>query len=163
MKKEFLEDEPKSIISATPKRCQKYYLLAKKFGPQQMQNNKSTEGLYHQIIKQVKKLYADLPNETDRTVFEMNRKADATSVTGMHDFLTPSFYWNLECDVWGKYWIYYAFNNCPFERQITDLIDKWCLMSYSKVKELENFSLYYRTVMACQPKEFIFILSKHDL
>lgn len=163
MKKEFLEHEPKSIISATPRRCQKYYLLAKKFGPQQMQNNRSTEGLYHQIIKQVKKLYAELPNEADRTFFEMNRKADATSVTGMHDFLTPSFYFNLECDVWGKYWIYYAFSNCPFENKIRELIDKCTLQSVVKVKENINFLLYYRTVMACQPKEFIFILSQDDL
>lgn len=162
MKKEFLSDISLPDLDTPVRQVGKFYIRAKKFGKKQLEINRSTEGVYHRILESVKNLYRQLPNEADRTVFEMNRKSDFNSVSGMHDFLAPGFYWNLECDIWGKCTIHYAFSNCPFEQEIRRLFDHCALHNYLQGKDIKDLGEYYRKVMECQPLKFVTVLNQEN-
>lgn len=159
MKKEFLTPE-----QIQPKiKMHPNYIRALKYGKQYHVRNNVIETGYHFVINAVKKLYATLIPDAERTIFEMDRKALVNSVVGLHDFITPHFYFVLECDHMDKYWVYYAFSDCPFKKQIEQLFRRYSVTNYLKGQTFKQpFQEYFQNVLACQPREFIKILNPGD-
>lgn len=142
----------------------KNYLHSQRYYNNHYRVNEPFEGVYHGLLKSIKAMLATLPNEQDRTVIELDRKRDATSVFGMHDFLAPSIYFSLECDEMDRYWIYYAFNKSTFKKEIEAKFEYCSILSRLKVKEFKpNFDTFYKAALAFQPPSNITVLRASQL
>ncbi|WP_423148466.1 hypothetical protein [Rubrolithibacter danxiaensis] len=142
----------------------KNHIHAAKYAKYYHQTNETIENFYHALLKSVKKMIATLPDEAARTVFEFNRKKDdPTAQISMHDFVSPSFYWHLECDYLDKYQIHYAFYNSPFKSQILEKFDRLCLSDKIKERKFDNYREYYNRVMKCQSAKLISILKPDSI
>jgi hypothetical protein len=142
----------------------KNYVHAERRFHQHYMVNVPLEGVYHHLLRSIKQMLATLPDEKDRTVIELNRKHDSTSVFGMHEFLAPSIYFSLECDHFDRYQIYYAFNNFTFKAQVEAKFKHCSLHSRLQVKELTpDFDSFYKNAIAYQPSKHISVLGASQL
>ena len=162
MKKEFLY-KPEPEVKPKAFKPTKLYIRAERFGEKQVAENEQTEELYHLTINGIKERYAQLQNEEDKTVFEIDRKPDTSDIRGMHEFVTPSLRWSLYCDIEGKCWIGYYFFNCPFEDEINCLIKRHRLISRVMPYQIENYKIFHETTMAVQYPKYIAVLMPEEL
>ncbi|MCC8410494.1 hypothetical protein LJ707_16245 [Mucilaginibacter sp. UR6-1] len=83
--------------------------------------NELVEDGYMRIIEKVKLMYQQLDHST--IVFERDYRRDKSQgLFGMHTFITPHFYFNLECRLTFDFIIEYDFYNCPFEDAVSELM-----------------------------------------
>ena len=86
--------------------------------------NSIIELTYHDILKSAKSLYSQLHGTLQRTAIEKDYKNNSSeSSLAMHTFLASSCYLHLECRFDYLYRIRYDFYNCPFEKEIIQLIN----------------------------------------
>ena len=120
--------------------------------------NQLVETYYKEILELVKRLYPKLTYHYSKTVFEKDYRQDnSENCFSMHWFLTPCFYWHLECDFAYNYRIDYDFDNCPFEAEITVLIDKRFnqIPNCDRKKLKPSLKCYYQSVLEVQDSKFI--------
>jgi hypothetical protein len=124
----------------------------------QTNQNSSTEVAYHRVIAFVKELYLT-PGEV---CFERNYKYDKSDgLLGMHSFLTSTFWWRLDCSYLYEYEISLAFNRCPFEAEIREMMQVYPLDRTVIEKPLQpDFDTFYNTTLCVQEPQFIFTFKR---
>jgi len=122
----------------------------------QQVDNLTLEINHHAALKKVKEL---LSNQ-QQTVFERDYKEDnLENALAMHAFLSPGFYFYLECDYAWDYQLEYAFNNCKQEAQIKAILKSYQLDVKGKLVALQpDFNTFYRNVIAIQDKRYLYLL-----
>jgi hypothetical protein len=133
---------------------------AKRYASKQQQDkNFAIEHFYHSLVKKVKELYATLPNKEDRVVILLDRTKDPANHSGVHCFLTPSFFIHLECDIYNNYKVEYQFCNCPFQQEIEKLLNGLLLSSFStQITMQPDYPAFFRRCLAVNPERFIHLL-----
>jgi hypothetical protein len=116
-------------------------------------DNTSIEASYHRLLNAVKRCRLK-PGEL---YFERDYKLDRTEgLTGMHCFLTPHFYWRLDCLFTFNYEMTYAFNNCSYEAEIRKMMEAYPLNRTTVEKQLHSdFNTFYKSVLTVQDPAFI--------
>lgn len=121
--------------------------------------NPLRESMYMILIQSVKQLYLTLPNQKDRIVVEIPLKKHPLDSEGIHSFMTPHFFAQLECDILNNYCMFYKFHNCPFEQEIWAMMKRSSLSKVSKeAASITNYQNYFKRVLQCQPERFIYML-----
>lgn len=121
--------------------------------------NGTVEWYYETILKIAKKRCAELPDEYSRTVFERDyRYDDSAGCMAMHSFITPHFYWQLECDFAYFYQLEYNFYNCPFEEDVRRIFNGMRSVTPQQRHLKPDGDAYFRRVLAVQDKQYIHIL-----
>ena len=120
---------------------------------QQTHHNEPIEAAYHRIVNLVKTLYMQ-PGEV---YFERDFKYDQSfGLFGIHSFITPHFYWRLDCEFTYNYQVTFAFNNCSYEAEIRKLMLAYPLDRTTKEKHLHpDFNVFYNSILALQEPHFI--------
>ncbi|GAB3915375.1 hypothetical protein [Mucilaginibacter boryungensis] len=115
--------------------------------------NESTEAAYHRIITFIKQQHL---KPTER-YFERDYKHDTSEgIFGMHCFMTPSFYWALNCSLLYTYEVEFAFSSCPCESDIRHMIRAYPLDRNTSEAQLQpDFKAYYDKVLQVQEPRFI--------
>lgn len=121
-------------------------------------DNASVEASYHRVIDFIKTRHLKL----GEVYFERDYKHDRTEgLAGMHCFLTPNFYWRLDCAFTYNYEVTYAFHNCAYEADVRQLLQAYPLDRTATEKALApNFDSFYQTVMAIQEQQFIHFFTR---
>lgn len=115
--------------------------------------------MYHMVVESIKELYSKLSNQEDRVVIELNLKTCPFEVEGLYCIATKSFFFYLECDVMTNYKIEHQFCNCPFEKEIQTMIDKFALRSYStEIMKQPDYPSFFNSALRNQPERFIRVL-----
>jgi hypothetical protein len=101
-------------------------------------------------------LYSTLPNAEDRIIILLNNRLDPTDCQGLFTLITPTFFFYLECDILNNYRVEYLFHDCPVEAEIQQLINQFCMRSYStEVVKQPDYPMFFRTCLSVQPPRFI--------
>jgi len=157
--RELKANSPKPILEThypIQQRGSKRWVAAQRQAPfrQKLMHNNNVEAAYHRIIAIVKKTIAGQLI----TYYEKDMKRDRSEgLYGMHSFITPNFYWRLECDLCCDYQIIYGFHNCPYEEEIMKLMRAYPLDRVSTPKLFQSdFNTFYENVLKLQDKQFIF-------
>lgn len=125
--------------------------------PAQVRQNECVEVAYHEVLKLVKTHYMQ-PGEV---YFEKDLKHDMSQFLAMHSFITPSFYWRLDCAAYYDYEIEFAFGDCPFETEVRKLFRAFPLDRQAKQIELKpNFEMFYRLAIEMMDPKFIFYFKR---
>lgn len=111
--------------------------------------NDSVAFAYHAVIVKSKEL---IMRSGGDTVFERDLKEEPTEYTGMHTFLTSSFYWRLDCELNYNYEVYYAFHDCPYEHIIRMFMKAYPLDRTTHEQVLQHgFEAFRKGVFSVQP------------
>jgi hypothetical protein len=160
--KEFTRQTPENRDESKPKfkRATKTYEQAIKYGSkQQIRINEAVECSYHSLIGKIKRLYATLPNPNERICIEIDMKQQALSPQAIRSFLTPHFYFFIECDVELRYRVEYLLHNCPFEKEIMEWLQTTILRSFhTEVVRIDDYPSYFEESLRVQPKSNIHLL-----
>jgi hypothetical protein len=126
--------------------------------PQQRLQNDAVEFDYHRILDVVKRLYL----KHGEVYFDRDYKHDKTeNCLAMHSFMTPTFYWYLECDFCYDFRVEYDFCNCPFESSILAMLKPYPMDRASKRIQLKpDFNTYYNGVVKVQDAKYIHSLKR---
>jgi hypothetical protein len=116
--------------------------------------NEIVDMVYVRFLKSIKELYSQLPNESERLIYERNRKFDRSCCESMWNFTTPTFRMNLSCDPLSQYWIDYDFNNCPFEEEIMALFNDCGLIRYMTRLKSPDYPEYFNNLLESYPGNF---------
>ena len=112
------------------------------------ERNSCVEAAYHRAIVAAKELI--LLHGGD-TIYEQDHKHDANSYTGMHSFVTSTFYWRLDCELNYNYEVYFAFHNCPYEAPIRKLMEAYPLdRTTHQFKPQIGYVAFYSKVLEVQ-------------
>lgn len=149
--KEFLSEDPTSFKGI----LRKNYIRGQYGSKVRKMRNETADSEYRRILDNVKKLYSQLPDAAMKTVYERNWRNDQTCLETMHNFIAPTFLFNLSCDFDNKCWITYAFHNCPFEQEIKRMLTESCWSCMKEFTTLSGFPTYYQNVMRVQKAEYI--------
>ena len=123
--------------------------------------NKLVEAYYKDVLAFVKPLISTLPDTYSRTVFERDYREDSSENSfAMHSFITPSFFWYLECDYAYRYRVEYDFHNCPFEEQIRNkLSGMYTLLERTEQRHLQpNCEEFLKRVFKVQDEKYRLVL-----
>lgn len=110
--------------------------------------NEAVESHYQQVIAKVKELIIAYGGDT---IYEQNHKGNTDSYTGMHSFVTRTFYWRLDCELAYNYKVYFAFHNCPYEDTVTQMMQGYPLDRTTQEHHfLQGYSAFYKRVLEVQ-------------
>jgi hypothetical protein len=127
--------------------------------------NYAVESMYNQILKLAKTLHFASKDRWSDSVFERCYKEDnSENCFALHSFLTPTFYWYLECDFAYFYKINYSFNNCPYEEELMFRISRWLDYIPNRiecVKLKPSHSEFYKKVLTVQDQQYIILLNEN--
>ena len=145
-----------ALINPPTKSVYKHHQKAAKFAsPNQKKINLAINDTYHLLIELVKELYSTLPNESDRIIVEMNRAEEPLNPICMYTFLTPHFYFYLECSIVFQYRVEYQFDQCPFEKEIMHRLKTTILRDYStEIMKMPDYPHFFAEVLKHQPEKF---------
>jgi len=148
------------LITSPTKSVYKHHQKAAKFASvNQKKINLAINDTYHFLIELVKELYSTLPNESDRIIVELNRAQEPLNPICMYTFLTPHFYFYLECSIVFQYRVEYQFDQCPFEQEIMHRLKTTILRDYSiEIMKMPNYREFFNEVLRVQPERFKRIL-----
>jgi len=151
--------EMEAMWSSTKTVSKNYKKMHVNASDTQKKINPVIHDMYHFVVESVKELYSKLPNKEDRVMIELNLKACPLDVSGLYCVLTPHFYFHLECDVMTNFKIEYQFFQCPFEKEIQALIDKYSIRSYStEIVKREDYPSFFERCLQVNPERFIRVL-----
>jgi hypothetical protein len=112
-------------------------------------------GQYECVLSKVKELYAN----SGETCYERDFKHDNENPFTIYSFLTPTFWWNIECDFVYNINIEYQFYNCPFEQEIRELFRHFNISLYvTEVQKKPSLTAFHKAVLAYQKPQFIHFL-----
>ncbi|MDR3695593.1 hypothetical protein [Mucilaginibacter sp.] len=119
----------------------------------QRMRNEATESDYHKIIAAIKTLYLK-PGEI---YFERDYKnEESENFMTMHCFMSATCYLYLECDILYDFQVEYAFNNCPFEAAIREMLKPHPFDTRATEKQLQpNFNTSFQRTLKFQEPQFI--------
>lgn len=109
----------------------KYWIRAKRRynNKSLLMTNSSTEFNYHQLLKEVKTLFAP----RGEYLFERDYKTDRNSgLLTMHTLMCESLFLDLWCCFSEYYFVDYHFDNCPFEQEIRQHFSRGMLYTQSR-------------------------------
>ena len=110
--------------------------------------NFCVEAAYHRVIATVKELILQYDSDT---IYEQDHKHNPESYTGMHSFVTSTFYWRLDCELNYNYEVYFAFHNCPYEAPIRKLMEAYPLdRTTHQFKPQIGYVAFYSKVLEVQ-------------
>lgn len=111
--------------------------------------NKDTEEFYFDKLTTIKGLIKQLPNQSDRLVYEQNRKHEVNNLENLYDFLSPQIRFHLLCWFDLKYCIHYTIAESPIKKELADIIDDAISREYNMVKiDLEpDYRTFYSKAM----------------
>jgi len=119
----------------------------------------AAELVYLRILGVARKLYSGLPDPTDRTVYEQDHTMNRGNLDLMHTFITPTFFFQLRCDYSSITWIDYYFWNCPFEEELTKLLNEGGIVTMIHEQTIKTYYPdFYKNVMGYQDKKYIYVL-----
>ena len=136
-------------------RQNKTWVLAKRrtYNQHMQISNEMTEIEYHKLIKVVKSLFAD----RNEYVFERDYKFDSTeSLVLMHMFECDSLFLELYCCFDEFCYVSYYFDNCPFEDEINEYLNRSFLHAQKKHSPLEKG--FFDRLKKAQDKKFFYYL-----
>jgi len=140
----------------------KYYkntTRARKGTTTQKMVNPSIAKMYKVILTKVKKLFAASHYKIDRVVIELPLEGNPLDNSGIHCFITASFYFYLECDVRSNFRIEYLFHNCEHQQEIELLIHQFGMKAYStEVVKLPDYPTFFQNCLKRNPERFITLL-----
>lgn len=155
-----MENVPKST---TPKGTKQWLraLTASKGNEQLKIQNNSTQTDYHRVIASMKKLYCQAGMEV--TVFERDYRFDASEgLFSIHSFLTPHFYWSLDCLTTNNYVVEYDFRGFLFESELKRMLQSYPLDRTAIHKPRQpSFTAFYKRVMQVQESKYQYILNAY--
>jgi len=136
----------------------KRYLIAQTRGtnPAQVQRNECVEFSYHEVLNLVKTHHLK-PGEV---YYEKDLKNDKSQYLAMHSFVTPTFYWRLDCAAYYDFEIEFAFHECPFEDEIRKMFRAFPLDRQTKEKPITHYNLFYKAAMVMLEPEFVFCFKR---
>ena len=143
---------PTGKNSAVKKLPKQWIIAANRPGHiSQKADNGMLELIYKETLAAVKKL-----NTYPIVYFEKDHRQDnAHDAFVMHTYLSPTFYFQLECAITCSYFIEYAFNSCPHEEEIRKLLRRWPLEIKAKEVKLQpDYQTFYRAVLNFQDKKY---------
>ncbi|RZK26663.1 MAG: hypothetical protein EOO43_02130 [Flavobacterium sp.] len=120
--------------------------------------NRLVDTDYHRVITAVKNLYMQAGMEV--TVFERDYRFDTTEcLVTMHSFITPHFYWHLECEYTYNYKVDYDYKDFPFENEFKGLLRAYPLdrTAHHKPKQ-PSFVAFYKRVLQVQDAKYQYTL-----
>ena len=139
-----IDDQPIIQTHYPLPRRNKKWVIAQSRGTNKQQEvvNFCTENAYHRIVKTVKERYLS----PTHIYFERDYKTDQSEgLNGMHSFVTPEFYFRLDCHTTYDFEVEFAFNDCPYEAEIRALLAVFPLDTRAKEKVLQpNFNAIYK-------------------
>jgi hypothetical protein len=110
--------------------------------------NEAVEDHYHQVIAKVKELIMQHGSDT---IYVQNHKNNLDSYTGMHSFVTSTFYWRLDCELAYNYKVYFAFHNCPYEEIIRQMMRGYPLdRTTQEYNFKQGYGTFYKRVLEVQ-------------
>lgn len=122
----------------------------------QHQHNTIIAGDYRIILIEAKKLLQPAGGHAFER--DLSRPGSETKL-GLYAFMTPIFYWYLECDPLKDYQVSYAFANCPQEPAIRKLMDKFYVQGQLKEVTLQpDFATFYENVKRVQHSKHFYSL-----
>jgi len=137
----------------TKRKTHKYWtsaMTSSQFKQKKM-HNENIETSYHNVIDYVRKNHF----RQVEIFFNLDHKTGIDGVTGMHSFITSSFYWRLDCTLLRDYEITYAFNNCPYEAEIRALMRAYPLDRVTTAKEMTpDYDAFFKAVIDIQIAEY---------
>jgi hypothetical protein len=136
---------PKRMYRETPR-----WIVAKSRTDNKMLcwQNEAVEQHYHEIIARVKERILQHGGDT---IFEQDHKNDKDSYTGMHSFVSSTFFWRLDCELAYNYKVYFAFHNCPYEDTIRQMMAGYPLDRTTQEHRFPNgFEAFYNRVLEVQ-------------
>jgi hypothetical protein len=154
--KELKQTDDKPIINThypTKRRTHKYWTSAmtKSQFKQKKMHNENIESSYHNVIDYVRKNHF----KQVEIFFNLDHKTGNDGVTGMHSFITSSFYWRLDCNLLRDYEITYAFNHCPYEAEVRELMRAYPLDRVTTLKEMTpDYDAFFKAVIDIQVAEY---------
>jgi hypothetical protein len=123
--------------------------------------NPMVELTYNKVLHLAKRLYSSL-DVSKRKVFERDYRHDNTeSSLAMHTFITPNFYWHLECGLDYHYRIEYDFYNCQFEEELMKHVHRRELVTPGSCKQRQlkaNCEEYFNRVIHIQDAHYTQVL-----
>ena len=115
--------------------------------------NRSTEAAFHRIIDAVKQHLS----KSDKIYFERDFRHDKThNCAAMHSFMTSSFYIYLECNIDYIYRVEFAFNNCPFESEIRQMLQPYPLDRQAvEVQKQPDYHTFFLNLLHIQDECYL--------
>jgi hypothetical protein len=122
----------------------------------QLARNNFIDSEYTLILVEIKKLLA----KEAPLVFERNYREDkSASALAMHCFVSPSFYFYLECNLSFDYRVEYAFGYCKQKDDILTQMNSLALDDcLTEVPLPVPFYIFYRMVQSVQPIQYFHTL-----
>ncbi|MET3981151.1 hypothetical protein ABIB62_003772 [Mucilaginibacter sp. UYP25] len=110
---------------------------------------------YELVLEKVKHLYAN----SGEVCYERDFKIDNENPFTIYSFLTPGFWWDIECDLLYDINVTYQFANCPHEDAIRALFREFHLAQYIReVTKQPTLAAFYTAVLAYQKPQYIHTL-----
>ncbi len=110
---------------------------------------------YDKVIKQAKVLLLK-PGDV---YFERDYREDDIDPFSVHSLLTPTFYFDIHCDLCLQVIVHYQFQDCPHEEEIRALFNTDQLIeSCSPPPKVVDLPAFLQRVIAYQKPEFIHTL-----
>ncbi|WP_316814049.1 hypothetical protein [Pedobacter heparinus] len=151
--KEFLQRQGKSITDPGYRPLPSHYVKAKKRDNPMQSVNENIEYQYFKVIDKIKQLYAKLPNESDRLIYQKDHTKEKISPCAVYTLITPHCFIYLEVDVLLRYRVEYQLHNCPVEQEILLLLKPLIANSYATEKARHpNFTEFFNKVKEVQPE-----------
>lgn len=128
--------------------------------------NYAVESMYNQILSLAKSLHFASQDTRSDLIFERCYREDNTeNCFALHSYLTPQFYWYLECDFAYFYKVNYSFNKCPYEDEIMFAISRWLDFIPNRVECVKlkpNHLEFYQNVIKVQEQQYIHLLTENS-
>ncbi|WP_316818861.1 hypothetical protein [Pedobacter nyackensis] len=151
--KEFLPRQTKTITDPDYRPLPSNYVKAKKRDNPMQKVNENIEYQYFKVIERIKKLYATLPNESDRLVYQKDHTKEKISPCGVYTFITSHCFLYFEVDVLLRYRVEYQLHNCPVEKEVLLLLKPLIANSYASEKVRHpDFAEFFKRVKEVQPE-----------
>jgi hypothetical protein len=121
-----------------------------------LMQNSCVEAAYIRILQEVKNHFLG----AGTVYYEHNSRNDKTlSLMAMHSFITPSFYFHLQCNFLYEYEVEYAFCNCGYEGTIRELLKPYPLDRQAKQVDLKpDYETFYKMVILMVDPQFVHTL-----
>ncbi|MET3980406.1 hypothetical protein ABIB62_003007 [Mucilaginibacter sp. UYP25] len=137
----------------------KRYQIAQARNPNSRQHNDnlSLEISYFNVLARAKRLWKDSKQLAVERDFRMDKSIAYNQV--MYAFITDSFYLFLECEFDYCYSLNFAFNDCPHEVALREMLQP--LTSSFRVKEVSlkpDYATFYSNALAYQLEHFRYFL-----
>lgn len=141
-----------------PVRSYKRWAIAKSktYNKPLMMQNSCVEAAYIRIVKAVKNTFM----AAGTTYYEKDSRTDKSDgLMAMHSFITPDFYFHLQCNFEYHYEVEYSFGDCSYEGIIREMLKAYPLDRQAIEKQFKpDYDTFYKSVMLMLDPQYIHTL-----